>query len=126
MLIENPTEFIDNSSIGIHAVSSEGIILYANMCELDVLGYTHSEYVGRHVEEFQLDADCLADMMERLGNFENLKNYPARVRGKHEIKYIIYNSSVYEVDGEFKHTRCYGTEVDKAIYDVFLKHFECS
>lgn len=124
MLIENPTEFIDNSSIGIHAVSSDGIILYANMCELDVLGYKHSEYVGRHVEEFQLDADCLADMMEKLSKFETLKNYPARVKGKHEIKYIIYNSSVYEVDGEFKHTRCYGTEVDKAIYEVFVKHCE--
>lgn len=66
MLIENPTEFIDNSSIGIHAVPSDGIILQANMCELDVLGYKHSEYVGRYAEEFQLDADCLADMMEKL------------------------------------------------------------
>ena len=127
MLIENHTEFIDNSSIGIHAVSSDGIILYANMCELDVLGYTHSEYVGRHVEEFQLDADCLADMMERLSKFEKFKKTIQHgLKAKHEVKYIIYNSSVYEVDGEFKHTRCYGTEVEKAIYDVFLKHFACS
>jgi len=122
MFTETPEEFIDNSSIGIHAVSAEGIILYANLCELEVLGYTRNQYVGHHVSEFQLDETCLSDMMMRLSRLEKLKNYPARVQGKGCIKYIIYNSSVYEEDGEFRHTRCYGTEVEKVIYDVFLKH----
>lgn len=126
MFTENPEEFIDNSSIGIHAVSPEGIIIYANMCELEVLGYTRSQYVGHHVSEFQMDETYLSDMMMRLGRLDKLKNYPARVQGKEGIKYIIYNSSVYEEDGEFKHTRCYGTEVDKVIYDVLFKHFNFS
>jgi hypothetical protein len=124
MFTENPEDFIYNSSIGVHAVSNEGIIIYANECELEVLGFRKDEYVGHHVSEFQIDSNCLADMMERLSRFEKLKNYPAKVQGKVDIKYIIYNSSVYEENGEFKHTRCYGTEVEKVIYDVFLKHFE--
>ncbi|MFT5636175.1 MAG: hypothetical protein ACI89T_001632 [Cognaticolwellia sp.] len=124
MFTENPENFIYNSSIGIHAVSPDGIIVYANECELDVLGYEKKEYVGHHISEFQIDSICLADMIERLSRFVVLKNYPAKVQGKAEIKYIIYNSSVYEENGEFKHTRCYGTEVDKVIYDVFLKHFD--
>ncbi|AOW76126.1 diguanylate cyclase [Colwellia sp. PAMC 20917] len=124
MFTENPEDFIYNSSIGIHAVSPEGIIVYANECELEVLGYTKNEYIGHHISEFQIDESCLADMMTRLSHFDILKNYPARVQGKDEIKYIIYNSSVYEEDGEFKHTRCYGTEVEKVIYDVFFKHFD--
>jgi PAS domain S-box-containing protein len=123
MFTESPEEFIDNSSIGIHAVSPEGIIIYANLCELEVLGYTKSEYVGHHVSEFQMDANCLSDMMMRLSRLDNLANYPSRVQGKDGIKYIIYNSSVYEENGLFKHTRCYGTEVEKIIYDVFSKHF---
>jgi len=123
MYSENPEDFIKNSSIGIHAVSAEGIVVYANDCELEVLGYTKDEYLGHHVSEFQIDKDCLAEMMERLGRFEKLKNYPARVQGKSGIKYIIYNSSVYEKEGEFEHTRCYGTEVEEFIYDVFIKHF---
>ena len=126
MFTENPVEFINNSSIGIHAVSPEGIVLYANMCELDVLGYSEEQYVGHHVSEFQMDEHCLSDMMKRLGNFENLKNYPSRVKGINGVKYIIYNSSVYEEDGVFKHTRCYGTEVEEFIYDVFYKHFDFS
>ncbi|NQZ89767.1 MAG: PAS domain S-box protein [Colwellia sp.] len=124
MFTENPEDFIYNSSIGVHAVSPEGIILYANECELEVLGYTKEEYVGHHVSEYQIDSNCLADMMERLSRFDVLKNYPARVQGKVDIKYIIYNSSVYEHNGEFKHTRCYATEVEKNIYDVFVKYFE--
>lgn len=126
MFSESPEDFIFNSSIGIHAVSPEGIIVYANECELEVLGYTKDEYVGHHVSEFQVDNNCLSDMMERLGRFEKLKNYPARVQGKDELKYIIYNSSVFVENGEFKHTRCYGTEVIKTIYDVFFKHFNFS
>ncbi|MBA6395889.1 PAS domain-containing protein, partial [Colwellia sp. BRX10-6] len=102
MFTENPEDFIYNSSIGIHAVSPEGIIVYANECELEVLGYTKNEYIGHHISEFQIDESCLADMMTRLSDFDILKNYPARVQGKDEIKYIIYNSSVYEEVGEFK------------------------
>jgi PAS domain S-box-containing protein len=124
MFTENPEDFIYNSSIGVHAVSPEGIIIYANECELEVLGYKKSEYVGHHVSEFQIDSDRLSDMMKRLSGFDILKNYPARVQGKEELKYIIYNSSVYEKNGEFMHTRCYGTEVEKVIYDVIFKHFE--
>jgi len=124
MFTERPEDFIYNSSIGIHVVTAEGMILYANECELEVLGYEKSEYVGHHVSEFQIDKDRLSDMVLRLSRFEKLKNYPARVQGKNEIKYIIYNSSVYEQNGEFKHTRCYGTEVEESIYDVFFKHFD--
>jgi PAS domain S-box-containing protein len=124
MFTETVEKFIYNSSIGIHVVSPEGIIIYANECELDVLGYTKNEYIGHHVSEFQIDKECLSMMLERLNLFEKLKNYPARVQGKVGIKYIIYNSSVFKEGGQFKHTRCYGTEVEKVIYDVFMKYFQ--
>jgi len=120
MFSEKPEDFINNSSIGIHAVSPDGLIVYANQCELEVLGYEASEYLGHHVSEFQIDKVCLDDMMARLGRFECLKNYPAKVQAKQRIKYIIYNSSVYEQDGEFVHTRCYGTEVEEIIYLAYV------
>ena len=121
MIKENAHQFINNSSIGIHAVSPEGLIIYANPYELETLGYDKDEYVGHHVSEFQLDKDCLSEMMQRLGNFETLNNYPAKVKAKSTTKYIIYNSSVFEEEGEFVHTRCYGTEVDKIIYDAYYE-----
>lgn len=127
MFEESPEDFIHNSSIGIHAVSPDGYVVYANSCELDTLGYEKDEYVGHHVSEFQMDETCLADMMDRLGRFEKLENYPARVRAKNGIKYIVYNSSVYEKSGVFVHTRCFGTEVEEPVYNVYKEiHDGCS
>ena len=123
MFEENAEDFISNSSIGIHAVSAEGYIVYANQCELETLGYTSEEYIGHHVSEFQLDKACLALMMERLGKFEELKNYPAIVKSKFGEKYIIYNSSVYAKNDEFIHTRCFGSEVEKSVYKAFYTHW---
>ncbi|MCJ8296302.1 MAG: PAS domain-containing protein [Colwellia sp.] len=55
MITENPLDFIKNSNIGIHTVSPEGIIDFANQHELNILGYAEEEYVGNHVSEFQFD-----------------------------------------------------------------------
>jgi len=126
MFIENTEDFINNSTIGIHFVSPEGVVVYANQYELEMLGYEKEEYVGHQVSDFQIDKHCLSDMMERLSRFEKLKDYPAKVQGKTSIKYIIYNSSVYEKDGNFVHTRCYGTEVEKIIYDVYVEQHNCA
>jgi len=123
MVRENLRDFLDNSSIGIHTVSAEGIIEYANNFELEMLGYSREEYIGHHVAEFQLDSVCLNDMMTRLGKFESLMNYPARVKGKYGPLYILYNSSVYAVGTDFIHTRCFGCEIEKHVYQAFKVNF---
>jgi len=124
MLTENPLDFIKNSNIGIHAVSPEGIIKYANQHELDVLGYTEDEYVGHHVSEFQFDKSCLEHMMNKLSKFEAFTNFPAMVYGKDNIKYILYNSSVYDVNGEFIHTRCFGNEISEDVYHACVLEYK--
>jgi len=124
MLIENPLDFIKNSNIGIHAVSPEGIIKYANQHELDVLGYNEDEYVGHHVSEFQFDKTCLEHMMTKLAKFEAFTNFPAMVHGKDSMKYILYNSSVYESDGSFIHTRCFGNEITENVYHACLQDYK--
>ena len=119
MFTENNSDFLMNSSVGIHCVAADGTILYANQHELEVLGYEKDEYIGHKASEFQMDQDVLDDMLKKLCNFEKLKNYPARVQGKNGIKYLLYNSSVYQKEGEFVHTRCYAIDVNKEAYEVF-------
>jgi PAS domain S-box-containing protein len=46
-------DFFENSAVGLHIVSGDGIILRANRAELEMLGYSADEYVGRHIAEFQ-------------------------------------------------------------------------
>jgi hypothetical protein len=53
MFTENPENFIYNSSIGVHAVSPEGIIIYANECELEVLGYKKMNMLGTMSQSFR-------------------------------------------------------------------------
>ena len=121
---EDCHSLIMNSAIGIHLVDKDGYVIYANQSELETLGYTHEEYVGHHVSEFQMDEDVLTDILRRLCNNESLSNYPSRVQGKHEIIYTLYHSNVYYEDGEFIHTRCYGSSVGQEAFDVFKRNSE--
>ena len=57
------SDFVNNASLGLHAVGPDGVILWANQAELDLLGYTREEYVGRHIHEFHADERTIADIL---------------------------------------------------------------
>ena len=122
--LEDVNEVIKNAPIGVHLVNAKGIIIYANPFELAMLGYTEDEYVGHNTAEFQMDKNVLSDMMARLNRQEFLKNYPAKVKAKQGVKYFLINSSAYFKDGEFIHTRCFSSNIDQPVYDVFVLHSE--
>ena len=46
------SDFVENASVGMHWVGPDGVILWANSAELEMLGYTREEYIGRHIAEF--------------------------------------------------------------------------
>ncbi len=101
------TDFFENANVGIHWVSSDGIIKRVNQAELDMLGYTREEYVGNHIADFHADQDVVEDILGRLKNCEKLDDYEARLECKDgSIKHVLINSSVYEKNGEFIHTHC--------------------
>jgi PAS domain S-box-containing protein len=105
-------DFFENSAIGLHIVSSEGIILRANKAELDLLGYTADEYVGRHIAEFHADAPVIGDILQRLSCGDKLDRYPARLRAKDgSFKHVLITSNSRFEDGRFINTRCFTTDV---------------
>lgn len=86
-------DFFENSAVGLHIVSDEGLILRANKAELALLGYSAEEYVGRHVAEFHADAPVIGDILQRLSCGEKLDRYPARLRAKDgSIKHVLITS----------------------------------
>ena len=102
------SDFFDNAAIGLHWVAPDGVILRANQCELDMLGYARQEYVGHHIAEFHVDQNVIQDILERLASGETLANYPARLRCKNgSAKHVLINSNVYQENGKFTHTRCF-------------------
>jgi len=105
-------DFFENSAIGLHIVSGEGIILRANQAELDLLGYGVQEYVGRHIAEFHADASVIGEILQKLASGEKLDRYPARLRAKDgSIKHVLITSNSRFEDGKFVNTRCFTMDV---------------
>ena len=105
-------DLFENGTIGLHFVGPDGIILNANQAELEFLGYTRDEYIGRHIAEFHVDAGVIDDILKRLTRKETLKNYEARLRAKDgSIKHVLISSNVLWKNGEFAHTRCFTRDI---------------
>jgi PAS domain S-box-containing protein len=105
-------DFFENSAIGLHIVSGDGIIQRANKAELALLGYTAEEYVGRHVAEFHVDAPVIGDILHKLSSGEKLDRYPARLRAKDgTIRQVLITSNSRFQNGKFISTRCFTMDI---------------
>jgi len=101
-------EFFENANVGLHWVGPDGIILRANQAELDLLGYSREEYVGRHIAEFHVDKPVIEKILACLLRAENLHQYPARMRCKDgSIRDVLINSSGFLENGKFIHSSCF-------------------
>ncbi len=105
-------DFFENGAVGLHLVDGAGIILRANKAELELMGYSADEYVGRPIADFHADADVIADILRRLAAGERLDKHPARLKAKDgSIKHVLISSSVLFKDGKFINTRCFSVDV---------------
>jgi len=105
-------DFFENGAVGLHLVAADGTILRANQAELDLLGYTAEEYIGRPIADFHADARVIADILLRLSRGEKLDKYPARLKAKDgSIKHVLITSNVHFRSGEFQNTRCFTVDI---------------
>src|SRR5689334_985272 len=58
-------DFFENGAIALHLVGADGTILKANKAELELLGYTAEEYIGRRVSDFHADRSVIDDILIR-------------------------------------------------------------
>ena len=105
-------DFLENAHMAIHWVGPDGIVLWANRAELQMLGYEPEEYIGHHVAEFHADQPVIDDILKRLTDGETLTDYEARLRCKDGSNWdVLINSSVFCKGGEFVHTGCFTRDV---------------
>jgi two-component system sensor histidine kinase VicK len=101
-------DFVEQVAMPLHWVDRNGIIIWANQAELEMLGYTSQEYIGQPIARFHADQAIISDILKRLTADETIINYPALLQCKDgRIKEVLINSSVKRDDGEFMHTRCF-------------------
>ena len=109
---KNLADFFDNATVCIHWVGPDGIILRANNAELELLGYSAEDYVGRHIADFHADQPVIDAILNCLTRGEKLQDYAARLVCKDgSIREVLINSSVLREDGKFLHTRCVTRDV---------------
>ncbi len=110
--VEELSDFIENAAMPIHWVDSNGKVIWANRAELDLLGYTEEEYIGRSIADFHTDPEVISDILSRLKANETLDSYPAKLRARDgSVKTVLITSNVYRKDEKFIHTRCLTTDV---------------
>lgn len=111
---EEQADFLENGSIGLHWVGSDGQILWANQAELDLTGYSKEEYIGQSIAKFHTDQEVIDDILRRLKAKETLHDYEARIVCKDgSIKYVSINSNVLWKDEQFIHTRCFTRDISE-------------
>ncbi|MGK9419012.1 PAS domain S-box protein [Pseudomonas cedrina] len=117
-------DFFENSAVGLHIVSGEGVILRANKAELSLLGYSANEYIGRHITEFHIDEPVIGDILNKLGSGDCLTSYPARLKAKDgTIKHVAITSNGRFEDGKFFNTRCFTIDVTR-VHDAEIDRQE--
>ncbi|HYE32106.1 MAG TPA: PAS domain S-box protein [Methylomirabilota bacterium] len=104
--------FVENTSIGLHWVRSDGIIQWANRADYEPLGYTAEEYIGHHISEFHADQEVISDILTRLTRGEKIRNYEARLKCKDGgNRFGLIDSCVRWEEGKFVHTQCFTRDI---------------
>jgi len=105
-------DLVENASVAIHCVNSSGFILWANNAELELLGYSSEEYIGKNITEFIIDNEFAEEMMKKLKLNKELKDFEFRIRAKDgSIKYLSMCSNVNWDRGKFMYTRCFTVDI---------------
>jgi PAS domain S-box-containing protein len=101
------TSFLENVSVGLHSVAPDGKILWANRSELNLLGYSEAEYVGRDIAEFHADQDAIADILGRLRRHEPIRGYEARLKHRDgSVRNVLIDSTALWDKDRFVNTYC--------------------
>lgn len=101
-------EALEGAPVPIHWVDAEGVIVWANRAELELLGYDRSEYIGRPIADFHENKSVIADILARLLRGEKVDAETATLIRKdgHKLDVVI-DSNPYCVNDSFVHSRCF-------------------
>jgi PAS domain S-box-containing protein len=105
-------DFVENAAVGLHQIGPDGTILWANRAELELLGYTREEYIGKRITDIHADRGVINDILARLGRGEEVHDYEAQLRARDgSIRHVLISSNTHTRDGRFINTRCFMRDI---------------
>jgi PAS domain S-box-containing protein len=106
------SDFLENAVMGLHRVGADGTILWANKAEMQMLGYSHNEYVGHNIADFHVDRPAVENILDRLAAGESLRDVPAKLRCKDgSVRHVLITSNALVREGKLVSTRCFTRDV---------------
>jgi PAS domain S-box-containing protein len=108
------SDFMQNALIGIHWVDKNGIIVWANRSELEMLGYQSAEYIGQALHDFHVDRSAAGCAFQQLLNDEPVIGFEAKmIRKDGSICDVSIDSNALFKDGKFVHARCFTRDISE-------------
>ena len=105
-------DFIENAAVGMHWLAPDGTILWANSEQLEMLGYTRDEFIGRCIAEFHVDKGLIGEVMGKLNAGAALGDHVARYRCKSgSVRDLLVSSSFQRKRDAIVQVRCFTRDV---------------
>jgi PAS domain S-box-containing protein len=116
------SDFMQNAMIGIHWVDKDGIVVWANRSELEMLGYDSADYIGHNLHNFHVVGTAARNESRAAikGVFQKLLNNQPIIG--HESQMWRKDGSICDVsidcnalfkDGKFIHARCFTRDISE-------------
>jgi PAS domain S-box-containing protein len=103
-----PEDIYENIPIGVHKVGPDGLIMWANRTELELLGYSREDYVGRHISELHADQQLIEDLFDRLWRGEKIDGVEARLLARDgSTRNVLISSDALCEDDQPAFVRCF-------------------
>jgi PAS domain S-box-containing protein len=108
------SDFMQNALLGIHWVDRDGIVVWANDAELEMLGYESGEYIGKVLHDFHVDRVAIRCAFQLLLDDEPVISHESQmIRKDGSICDVSINATALFKDNEFVHARCFTRDISK-------------
>jgi PAS domain S-box-containing protein len=105
-------DIAEKAPAGLLQVGADGIIQWANFAELELLGYTRQEYVGKKAAQFYADEAEGLNVLARLVRGETLREYQTKLRARDgSLRDVLISSSADIQDGRFQQARLFTQDI---------------
>jgi len=100
-------DFVEQATVPFSTIGADGRILWANRAELEFLGYTKHEYLGRSIIDIHADPRTAQELLRRLADGQTVHHFEARLR-RRDGTFVdaLIDANVRWEDRKFLRARC--------------------
>jgi PAS domain S-box-containing protein len=109
-------DFFREAPLGLLWVGPKGHVLRVNRAQLELLGLTSEEIIGRSVMDFIAEEETAEDLLGQLTRGETLQNYRARLRQPNgTLKHVLVDANGLWEDGKLVHSRWFVRDISRRL-----------